>query len=77
MTESLEILINGEGKDLNLLNNHNLVYCGPRNLPQLVPTTTIFCLLLEMVFNGVNWAILQLLSFAGFLPYIQEVYTYN
>ena len=33
MAKSLEILIIREGKDLNTLNSHNLVYCVPSNVP--------------------------------------------
>lgn len=37
-SKSLETLINAEGKDLNLHNNHTLVYCAfPGNLPYLTP----------------------------------------
>ena len=36
MIKFLETLINGEGRDLNLHNNHTLVYCAlPDNLLQL------------------------------------------
>ena len=56
VTKSLEILISGEVRDLNLHDNLTLVCCAlPHNL-----------LYLEMVFRVTAWAILE--SYSVFLP---------
>lgn len=81
MTKSPETGINGEGRDLNLLNNLTIVYCAlPDNRPSTISIHSqqpfsLFCLYLEMVFKEMVGTILgSLLSFLGCASYIQKVY---
>jgi len=49
MTKSLETLVNGEIRDLNLPNSHSLVYCAlPGNCPTLPPQHLPFSLAGEL-----------------------------
>lgn len=63
-------------ENLNLQNNHTLVYCVlPGHLPQLLPTPNIFlCLKLEMVFKVMAWVILGCYSVSPGLSYVYRRY---
>lgn len=78
MILSLEILIKGEGNDVNLCNNHTLIhYPLPDNFPQLAPSPPQTRQLLLSLVEDVKVVALghfkELFSFLKSYPCIQEV----
>lgn len=78
-SKSLETLISGEGRDLNLHNNLTFLYWdfswSPPATGHPQPPMFFICLWLKMAFKLVTWVghFGELFSFVGYLSCIQEV----